>query len=302
MRKYMAEQDAGIREKVSHGDIFLPVSSYHCLVPLTYQELAIHWHEEMEITLIREGSSNYRVGQSRFRTEAGDLILGPPYCLHSAFEIAGQKMVSDSLVFHPDFLGAGGADLSALKYLRPLAEGRLSAQPVIRAGEEGYEEIREGFLQALAVFLEKEPYYELELREKLLRVLLLLFRCGYIRESGESRHSQESRQQLIAVLQYIGEHYTEKLQIGELASRSGFSESHFMNLFRKHVGMTCTQYMNRYRIRKAAEALEETEAPVMEIAMDHGFDNISYFNLQFRREFGMTPGQFRKRQAGMEAV
>ena len=33
MRKYMAEQDAGIREKVSHGDIFLPVSSYHCLVP-----------------------------------------------------------------------------------------------------------------------------------------------------------------------------------------------------------------------------------------------------------------------------
>ena len=183
MRKYMAEQDAGIREKVSHGDIFLPVSSYHCLVPLTYQELAIHWHEEMEITLIREG---------------------PPYCLHSAFEIAGQKMVSDSLVFHPDFLGAGGADLSALKYLRPLAEGRLSAQPVIRAGEEGYEEIREGFLQALAVFLEKEPYYELELREKLLRVLLLLFRCGYIRESGESRHSQESRQQLIAVLQYIG--------------------------------------------------------------------------------------------------
>ena len=30
--------------------------------------------------------------------------------------------------------------------------------------------------------------------------------------------------------------------------------------------------------------------------MDHGFDNISYFNLQFRREFGMTPRQFRMRQ------
>ena len=45
-----------------------------------------------------------------------------------------------------------------------------------------------------------------------------------------------------------------------------------------------------------ANALEETTQPVMDIAMDNGFDNISYFNLQFRRAFGMTPREFRMRQ------
>jgi AraC-like DNA-binding protein len=77
---------------------------------------------------------------------------------------------------------------------------------------------------------------------------------------------------------------------------SGFSESYFMSFFRQYVGMSCISYINHYRIQKAAHALEETSGPVMEIAMDHGFDNISYFNLQFRREFGMTPRQFRMRQ------
>ena len=114
---------AAVREKARHGDIFLPVNSYHCLVPVTYRELALHWHEEMEITLIREGTSDYRVGQEPFRAEEGDIILIPPYCTHSAYEIPGRTMVSDSLVFHLDLLGAQGQDLSASKYLRPLAEG-----------------------------------------------------------------------------------------------------------------------------------------------------------------------------------
>ena len=77
-------KQTALREKARHGDIFLPVNSYHCLVPVTYRELALHWHEEMEITLIREGMSDDRVGQEECRAEEGGIILIPPYCTHSA--------------------------------------------------------------------------------------------------------------------------------------------------------------------------------------------------------------------------
>jgi hypothetical protein len=53
---------------------------------------------------------------------------------------------------------------------------------------------------------------------------------------------------------------------------------------------------NHYRIQEAAHALEETTRSVSEIAMLNGFDNISYFNLQFKRSFGMTPREFRRNQ------
>ena len=104
---------------------------------------------------------------------------------------------------------------------------------------------------------------------------------------------RETRQQLKTVLRFIGEHYPEHMTIAELASLLGFSESYFMSFFRRSVGMSCIRYINEVRIRKAAEALENTARPVMEIAMDSGFDNVSYFNLQFRRRFGMTPREFR---------
>ena len=80
--KKTALASPGQKENAEHGNIFLPVNSYHCIVPDTYTELDLHWHEEMEITLIREGTSNYRVGQEAFRTREDDLIIVPPFTLH----------------------------------------------------------------------------------------------------------------------------------------------------------------------------------------------------------------------------
>ena len=284
------------KEKARHGDIFLPVNSYHCLIPFTYRELALHWHEEMEITLIQDGTSDYKVGQKVFEANAGDIILIPPYCTHSACEIPEKTMISDSMVFHPDYLGANNQDLSASKYLRPMAEGQLLMQEVIRDGDAGYAEIKDTFIRALDCFKNKQPFYEMLLKEKLLHILILLFSYGYIRESDDSHITSENRRHIKSVLEYITDHYSEKISISEMAQLAGFSENYFMSLFRQYVGMSCIQYVNHYRIQKAAHALEETTKSVSEIAMIHGFDNISYFNLQFRRTFGMTPREFRSKR------
>lgn len=284
------------KEKARHGDIFLPVNSYHCLIPFTYRELALHWHEEMEITLIQDGTSDYKVGREEFKANAGDIILIPPYCTHSACEIPGKTMISDSMVFHPDYLGANNQDLSASKYLRPMAEGQLLMQEVIRDGDAGYAEIKDTFIRALDCFKNKQPFYEMLLKEKLLHILILLFSYGYIRESDDSHITSENRRHIKSALEYITDHYSEKISISEMAQLAGFSENYFMSLFRQYVGMSCIQYVNHYRIQKAAHALEETTKSVSEIAMIHGFDNISYFNLQFRRTFGMTPREFRSKR------
>ena len=164
---------------------------------------------------------------------------------------------------------------------------------VIRASDRGYREIKETFLGALDCFRNRPPFYEMRLRENLLHVIILLFEFGYIREPQEGHSTFINRLQLRNALQYIAEHYREKIRVADLAGLSGFSESYFMSFFKQYVGMSCIQYINHYRVQKAAHALEETSQPVMEIAMDHGFDNISYFNLQFRKEFGMTPREFR---------
>lgn len=290
------------RENVRHGSIILPVTSYRCFVPETYTELALHWHEEMEITLVRKGTSDYKVGQSSFRAEEGDILLIPPYCVHSALEIPGETMLTDSLVFHLDYLGAEGQDISAARYLRPMAEGHFQMPERIKPGDPSYAEIKESFLRSLEFFLNRPPFFELSLKTELLNMILLLFQNSYVKEITESRNTTENRRQIKAILQYISEHYREKITISDLAQLVGFSESYLMSLFRNYVGMSCIQYIIHFRMQEAARALVETSDSVAVIALDSGFDNISYFNMQFRKCFGMTPREFRKNQKRTEMI
>ena len=48
--------------------------------------------------------------------------------------------------------------------------------------------------------------------------------------------------------------------------------------------MTCVEYINHYRLSRAAAALAQSDQPVMEAALENGFHNISYFNKLFRKE------------------
>ena len=77
----------------------------------------------------------------------------------------------------------------------------------------------------------------------------------------------------------------------------GFYEFSFheeMCIRDRFVGMTCVEYINHYRLSRAAAALAQSDQPVMEAALENGFHNISYFNKLFRKEFGMTPKEYRR--------
>ena len=282
-------------ENARHGDIFLPVNKYSCHIHESYGEVGLHWHREMEVTLVKQGISKYLVHPHNFHAEKGDILIVPPFALHAAEEIPEKIMLSESLVFHLDFLGAKEPDDSAAKYLRPIVEGEHILTPVIHSDDNGYEEIRKTFLKAMECFETKAAFYELHLKELLLHFIYLLYKYGYIR-TGELGENRGKKKEIInSLLSYISENYREKISVSELAHISGFSESHFMSFFKENVGMTCIQYINHCRIQKAAYKLEVSDMPVTDIAFECGFNNVSYFNLQFKQEFGVTPLQFRKK-------
>ena len=62
------------------------------------------------------------------------------------------------------------------------------------------------------------------------------------------------------------------------------------------MNMTCIEYMNQYRLEMASRQLAGTELPITSIALESGFNNISYFNRVFKKKFGVTPKEYRKLQ------
>jgi AraC family transcriptional regulator len=83
------------------------------------------------------------------------------------------------------------------------------------------------------------------------------------------------------------------LELKEMAAVAGMSKYHFLRVFRRLTGVTPHQYLISARLRRAALALVSSRRPVIAIALDSGFGDLSTFNKTFRAVFGRTPTQYR---------
>lgn len=81
--------------------------------------------------------------------------------------------------------------------------------------------------------------------------------------------------------------------VAEMARLAGLGQSQFHALFRATTGGSPKQMQLARRFERAAEALLASAAPISDIAYGLGYKDVSAFNRQFRRRFGMTPGAFR---------
>jgi AraC family transcriptional regulator len=79
----------------------------------------------------------------------------------------------------------------------------------------------------------------------------------------------------------------------EQAAVAGMSKYHFLRVFRRLAGVTPHQYLISARMRRAALGLASSRRPVLAIALDAGFGDLSTFNSRFRVTFGLTPTQYR---------
>ncbi len=94
---------------------------------------------------------------------------------------------------------------------------------------------------------------------------------------------------------YIHEHYAEPISREEMAAHVGVSARHLTRCFQQEIGLSPITYLNRYRIKKAKQLLDCSEMSITEIATEVGFSSSNYFADAFRREVGMAPRDYQRR-------
>jgi transcriptional regulator GlxA family with amidase domain len=95
------------------------------------------------------------------------------------------------------------------------------------------------------------------------------------------------------VLRYMAAHSAAPHTVGGLARMAKLSPYHFLRSFKATTGVTPHQWLLRARLRDAAGKLAMTMAPVTDIALDVGFEDLSNFTRTFHAEFGASPRQYR---------
>ena len=97
-------------------------------------------------------------------------------------------------------------------------------------------------------------------------------------------------------VEYIDVHLDRNMSISEIAEVAHLNPQYFMRTFKKETGKPVLEYITERRLRKARELLAQTNLPITEVALAAGYDNFSYFSKLFKRNEGVTPSDFRKKQ------
>lgn len=225
-----------------------------------------------------------------------DLIFVPPLALHSASAPKGCELLSETYVFHMNFLGGNSTDICAARYLQPLTSHEMILPSVIKPEHPAYLSLRKIFSQISNLYDGGIPGYELALKALLLQMIFLLLQfkeTAPVSDTSNAIHSEK----LKAVLDYMELHYMDSITVSELAGLCYFSEYHFMRFFKKHMNMTCMEFLNNLRLEKAVELLKDDNASILEVSLSVGFHNLSYFHRAFKKKYRMTPGEFVKMES-----
>lgn len=283
-----------LHKSISYKNQLTPYSITRTCTKNGQPDILFHWHRDLELIYVHEGTAQFHIDYDYFHSEAGDIILIRPNALHSIHPIEHEEHIMDALNFQLDLLGYSTLDQVSLHYLQPLDHGQLDFVRVIKPCDPAYQEIKACLLSALEIGYERKDFFELALKAQLHQLLYLLFAHNYVRSKEISLEGYRKEEKIRTIIDYISDHYAEELTVDLLAQLCGYSPTHFMNFFKKHLGSSSMEYIIQFRLRKACQLLEHSSLSILDISSQVGFNNLSNFNRQFKKYYQTSPSQYRK--------
>ncbi|WEK35906.1 MAG: AraC family transcriptional regulator [Candidatus Pseudobacter hemicellulosilyticus] len=275
-------------EKIMTGDRLFVVKEES----FPYNDFPLHIHPEYELILVIRSSGKRYVGDHIAPFSPGDLCLfGPnlPHTFYNKHLPAEQEVQQIVIQFSEHCLGEGFFDMPPFKRIRTLldrsrlgiafhGETRQQADRIMRsmAGADEAEAI--AYLISLLNLLSRTAAYELlSIQEKL------------------SSSIQKDTERMNRIYHYLLDNFKREISLGEIAAIAHLSSSAFCRYFRKHTRKTLSEFVNELRISHACQLLQQKEMSILQICFECGYNNISYFNRQFKQQTSVSPLAYQRR-------
>lgn len=287
--------DMAIHETKIHGRLSFPYIVYRGCIPEYIRSFPLHWHDEMEIIYVQKGRGIVTVQTQKYSLQTGDMIVILPQLVHSIEQSGDMEMEYFNILFQYSLLDGGIHDSCYQKYFRPLYEHTQILAPYLPAEAP----LNQRLLPYVSDLIQhrKQTFdgYELMVKSNLFAILHEIHQNSSP-ASAIDRSLQNTYEKLKPLLSYVQAHYDSPISVSHAASLCGFSESHFMKLFKELTGRTFTQYLIDFRLEEAAARLAEGTHTVIEVSESVGFHNHSYFTRSFTAKYGITPLTYKKQQ------
>ena len=248
---------------------------------------APHWHREMEILYILNGSAAVMMEGETYKLRPLDLIVIDTSMVHEVIYELPQTM-GISIHISKSYLRRYVADIELLHMA--CCQEKLSAQQ-----QEAYMTLC-GYLKDLTIlYFEQKTSYPLRSSALILQVTAVLvdqFSMPVPDTVTVTDTDQLSR--IEHIFQYVEERYRDPIELQEAADALGLNKEYFCRFFKKHTGMSFLQYVSHVRLSHIYHELLYSDGSIQEILERNGIYNNKLFYKQFKETYHCTPRELKQ--------
>ena len=260
--------------------------------PDNQMDFPLHFHEDYELCLTLNVRGKRILGNLVEDFTEKDLVITTPNVLHcykrdDAFLNVRCEVVV--IQFPKELPSWGIFDTDQLRNIRNLL---CQPAPGLKFSEETAEAVRERLLRLPRT----EGFEAVQLFFGILHELACADRTQVELIGVQSSDSTLPHSRRInKIVQFVEKNYHHKISLEDVGELAGMSASSVSRFFKQRTRHNFWDYLNGFRIDRAAQMMIETEHTISEISYACGFNNISNFNRVFRERIGTTPSDYRNK-------
>lgn len=258
-------------------------------------EVEYHYHDFHKILILLSGQGTYAIEGQRYALQPGDVVVLGSGTVHRPEFGSGMPYERMILYFSPDFLRFFSQESDILSMLEE------HSGFVVRTAEPKRRLLLEQFEQMEKELAGGECGNRLIVQSCILRLLAELGRIRFGLEDTHPEKQLPKDEKIRNVLQFIGAHLTEPLDVERLARSCFLSKYYFMRRFKEELGVSVHRYILEQRLMLAKSLLDNGKNAT-EACYGSGFRSYSAFSRDFASLFGSTPTGRRNSLPGKDEI
>lgn len=261
------------------------------LVNLTYR--SPHLHHDFEIIQVIEGELHITTLAEDFIMGPGEIALFNPDTFHT---LRSEDSYCILLVIQadPSFCSAHYPAIQEIQFdtsnvtsVAPFQEALDMIQICLNLGYN---------------YCSSNLGFELRCVSDLYRLFsyFVVFVPNHLEKESEIFHSKKKEHRLTRIINYIHQHYTEKLTLSKLAESERLTMTYLSHLFKDTINMSFQEYLNSLRFEHALLLLKKTDMSVTDICLESGFSDSKYLNKRLKSVYGLSIKDFRNTDLNLD--
>lgn len=293
-----------LKENRMHGNDQFPLAAYW--IDRQTPDASIldcHWHKEVEFFYVIQGEVLFQVDTDYFPVKAGEAVCISSGEIHAGHSLNHSTCMYGAIVFDPQLLASASFDTIHTQYIAPFIEQTCSFPRHITPNTRWERALLNSIKIILSHCDQCDFGYELAIKSQLLLMLQQILPEGrHVNRSKCKLTDHTKTIRLKKAISFIQNNYNRQLKISQIAEQIPMSEGQFCRFFKSMTRQTPIEYVNSYRIRRAGELLLDPNNKISNVALDVGFDHISYFVKVFRQQMNCTPSEYRKKMLNSNLI